>query len=87
VASNLIIPSWEIMPWVIALGVTGLSSHYCLSQALSNADATIVMPLDFFRLPLAAVVAWFLYSEAIDPFLALGALFILAGNWTNVRFR
>lgn len=87
VATNLIIPSWDILPWVIALGVTGLSSHYCLSQALSNADATIVMPLDFFRLPLAAVVAWFLYAEAIDPFLAVGALFILAGNWTNVRYR
>jgi drug/metabolite transporter (DMT)-like permease len=82
---NFIVPSAALWPWVAALGVCGLSSHYCLSQALKHADATVVIPLDFLRLPLAALLAWLLYAEALDPFLAVGALFILAGNWVNLR--
>ncbi|MGI9521319.1 MAG: DMT family transporter [Hyphomicrobiaceae bacterium] len=83
--SNLIVPSAPLVPWLILLGISGLTSHYSLSQALKYADATEVLPLDFLRLPLAAVTAWLLYAEALDPFLAVGALFILLGNWLNLK--
>jgi len=82
---NLVVPSQSLLPWVVLLGVGGLTSHYCLSRAFSYADATVVTPFDFVRLPLAAVVAWFLYGETLDPFLVAGAALILAGNWLNVR--
>jgi drug/metabolite transporter (DMT)-like permease len=82
---NLVVPSQPLMPWLVLLGVSGLTSHLCLSQALKHADVTIVMPMDFLRLPLAALVAWILYAEALDPFLVLGATFILAGNWVNLK--
>jgi len=62
-----------------------VTSHYCLSQALTHADATVVTPIDFLRLPLGALIAWAAYSESIDPFLALGGALILAGNWVNLR--
>ena len=71
--------------WTPLIGVVGLTSHYCLSRALDCADATIVAPLDFLRLPLGAVVAWLLYAEALDPFVFAGALVIFAGNWINIR--
>ncbi|MDX1432414.1 MAG: DMT family transporter, partial [Gammaproteobacteria bacterium] len=53
-------PSPALWPWVLAVGVAGLTSHYCLTRALAHADASVVVPLDFLRLPLAAVVAWML---------------------------
>jgi drug/metabolite transporter (DMT)-like permease len=78
-------PSAHLLPWIAVIGVVGLSSHYCLSRALAVADATLVVPLDFLRLPLAAVVAWALYAEALDPFVFAGATIIFAGIWLNVR--
>ncbi len=78
-------PSPALYPWIALIGVTGLTSHYCLSRALAHADATTVVPLDFLRLPLAAVVAWMLYDEALDPFVFAGAALIIAGSWLNLR--
>ncbi|MCH8552890.1 MAG: DMT family transporter, partial [Natronospirillum sp.] len=48
-------------PWVMVVGVTGLTAHYCMVRALSLADATLVVPMDFLRLPLIALVGYALY--------------------------
>lgn len=82
---NLIVPSAALWPWILVIGLSGLGSHYCLGRALAVADATIVIPMDFLRLPLAAVTAWLLYSEQPDRFLVAGAALILLGNWINLR--
>lgn len=78
-------PSPALWPWVLVVGVSGLTSHYCLSRALACADATVVTPLDFLRLPLAAVVASMAYAETLEPFVFVGAVVIFAGNWLNIR--
>ena len=52
--------------------------------ALSLAPATVVVPLDFARLPLIAVVGMLLYQEPLDVFVFLGALFIFGGNYLNI---
>ena len=83
--NDFVLPSAPLWPWVAMLGAAGLGSHYCLGRALAAADATVVAPVDFLRLPLAALVAWLLYDEGLDPYLAAGALLILAGNWANLK--
>lgn len=83
--SDFAFPSAPLIPWMLVIGVCGFTSHFCLSQALRYADATIIAQLDFLRLPLAAIIAWFAYNEAVDIFLALGAGFILLGNWVNLK--
>ena len=72
-------------PWLFVVGVTALSAHYCLTRALKLADATVVVPMDFLRLPLIALVGFMFYSEAIDWFVIGGALVMLAGNLINIR--
>ncbi len=74
----------HILP-AIGLGVAGLSSHYCLSNAFRSGDATLVVPLDFMRIPLIAVVGWAFYGERLDIFVLLGALIIVAGVLWNLR--
>lgn len=69
----------------IALGVAGLTSHYCLSNAFRAGDATLVVPLDFMRIPLIAVVGWAFYDEPLDLFVLVGALIIIAGVLWNLR--
>jgi drug/metabolite transporter (DMT)-like permease len=78
-------PSPVMWPWLLAVGIAGLTSHYGMSRALAHADATVVVPLDFLRLPIGAVAAWLVYSEVLDPFVFLGAAVIFLGNWLNLR--
>jgi drug/metabolite transporter (DMT)-like permease len=70
---------------LLGIAVAGLSSHYCLSNAFRAGDATLVVPLDFMRIPLIAVVGWALYGERLDIFVLLGALIIVAGVLWNLR--
>src|SRR5215469_6367088 len=74
----------HILP-VIGVGMAGLTSHYCLSKAFRSGDATLVVPLDFMRIPLIAVVGWLFYGDSLDAFVFLGALIIIAGVLWNLR--
>ena len=74
----------HILP-AMGVGIAGLTSHYCLSNAFRSGDATLVVPLDFMRIPLIAVVGWAIYGEQLDIFVLLGALLIVAGVLWNLR--
>ncbi|MGL3109480.1 DMT family transporter [Bradyrhizobium sp. BR 1432] len=78
-------PSASMWGWLFVIGVCGTFSHYCLASALRYADATIVVPMDFLRVPLTATVGWLLYSERLDTLTVLGAALILCGNLLNLR--
>ena len=70
---------------VLALGFFGLSAHYCIAKAFAVGDASLVVPLDFLRLPLIAVVGWALYGETLDPFVFVGSALIIAGIVWNLH--
>jgi len=76
--------SRHILP-AIGVGTAGLTSHYCLANAFRSGDATLVVPLDFMRIPLIAVVGWAFYGERLDVFVLLGALIIVSGVLWNLR--
>jgi drug/metabolite transporter (DMT)-like permease len=68
----------------LVLSVVGLTSHYCLTQAFRSGDATVVVPLDFLRIPLIALVGWTFYGEALDGFVFAGAGLIICGVLWNL---
>ena len=70
--------------WIGAIAIVGLTSHFCLAKALTYADATVVIPFDFLRLPLAAVVGFFFYQEAFELAVLVGGVVIFAGNYYNI---
>ena len=78
-------PSLADWPWIMAWGLAGLGAHYTMARGLHLADITLIFPLDFLRLPLIAFVGWMFYAEALDPWTALGAVIIFAGNYHSVR--
>lgn len=71
--------------WVFVVGTSALGAHYCMARALALADATVVVPMDFLRLPLIALVGFAFYAEAVDIWLFLGAGVILAGTLQNLH--
>jgi drug/metabolite transporter (DMT)-like permease len=71
--------------WLVVIAFCGTFSHYCMARAMLYADATVVLPMDFLRVPLTATAGWLIYSERLDMFTVLGAALILTGNLLNLR--
>jgi drug/metabolite transporter (DMT)-like permease len=78
-------PSPYAWACAIAVAIGGTYSHFCMARAMLYADATIVLPMDFLRVPLTAAAGWLIYAERMDAFTVLGALLILAGNLLNLK--
>jgi drug/metabolite transporter (DMT)-like permease len=78
-------PPTHLWGWVVVIAFCGTFSHYCMARAMLHADATVVIPMDFLRVPLTAAAGWLIYSERLDLFTVLGAALILTGNLLNLK--
>ena len=76
-------PAPTTWAWVLVVAVCGSYSHYCMARALQHADATVVIPMDYLRVPLTALAGWLIYAERMDLLTVLGAALILSGNLLN----
>ena len=81
---DIAVPEVAQMPLLLLIGVAGLMAHFCLTNALSIAPATVVVPIDFVRLPLIAVIGMLVYAEALDIWVFIGGAIIFAGNYMNL---
>ena len=70
---------------LLGIAVAGLAVHYCLTNAFRCGDASTVIPMDFLRVPLIAIIGWMFYGEHLDAFVFAGAGLIVAGVLWNVR--
>ena len=50
-------PSAAVWPWILVIALCGTYSHFCMTQALRHAEATMIVPMDFLRVPLTAARA------------------------------
>lgn len=82
---GLVIPDTVTFGWLLAIGVLALAAHLCMTKAFSYADASIIAPLDFLRLPLVAAVGIALYAEPLDPWVLTGGLVVILANILNIR--
>ncbi|MDP1519381.1 DMT family transporter [Porticoccus litoralis] len=86
----LALPHWQLPEeprlwfWLVIVGVTALSAHFCITNAMKRAEAGIVVTLDFLRLPLIGLVGIVFYQEPFEMALLAGALLMLGGNLINV---
>jgi drug/metabolite transporter (DMT)-like permease len=80
-------PSAYAWGWMVVIAFCGTFSHFCMARAMLYADATIVVPMDFLRVPLSATAGWLLYAERLDIYTVLGAILILTGNLLNLKSR
>lgn len=83
--ADITAPDIATMPYLVLVAIAGLLAHFCLTNALAIAPATVVVPFDFVRLPVIAVVGMLLYNEALDLWVFVGAAVIFAGNYLNIR--
>jgi drug/metabolite transporter (DMT)-like permease len=82
---QIALPTTQSLPWLVLISFAGLTAHFCLTKALILAPASVVMPIDFLRLPIVAIIGMIFYSEALDFWVLLGAALILAANFHLIR--
>ncbi len=84
---GLPLPSASVLPWLVLVGLTGLSAHLSLTAALARAPATLVAPMEFLRLPVMALVGVWHYGEPLSWAVLAGGAVILAANLLNLSGR
>ena len=77
-------PEWLYLPWLFLLGLAGIITHYFLTKALVLIDTSVCFPLDFWRLPFIAILAYFLWEETFSPWTVLGAGVIFSSTCYSV---
>lgn len=78
-------PSMVSGPWLLLIGVGGLLAHFCLTKALTIAPASTVIPFDFTRLPLIAIIGALFYNEPLNMFVFIGAGVIFLANIITIK--
>lgn len=81
---DIALPSLAVLPWVVLVACAGLCAHFCLTTALKLAPAVVIVPVDFLRLPLIALVGAFFYNEPLELVVFIGAALIFAANYVNI---
>lgn len=82
---QITLPTISTAPFLLLIGLAGLLAHFCITNALAIAPATVVVPFDFARLPTIAIVGMILYHEPLDQWTLLGAIVIFSGIFLNVH--
>ncbi len=78
-------PSWEMLGWMVLLAGCGTLGHYAITRAYALADLTVVMPFDFTRLPITALLAFLLFAEIPTIWTWIGGALIFASTFYIAR--
>lgn len=83
--SDLLWPNNLQWMWLTVIGLTALTAHFCMTKAMQTAEVTMVVTMDFLRLPFIAAVGIWVYSEQFELSLMIGGGLMLLGNLVNVK--
>ena len=73
-------PSLVELGFAALLGLAGTLGHLCFTRALATADATVVVPFDYLRLPAVALMAWLVFAEVPVIWTWIGGAIIAASS-------
>ena len=66
---------------MLFLGATGAFAHFCIIRSFSAADASLVTPFEFVRLPVSAAFGFVLFGETAEIWTWIGALVIFGATY------
>jgi len=79
-------PTWIEWGWLTFIGVSGTIAQLLITQAIKEAEATSIMPIDFFRLIWATLIGYLAFTEVPDLFTWVGGTMIF-GSAIYIAFR
>ena len=75
-------PSLPILGLMVIQGGIGALAQICITRGMRKADASLMMPIDFVRLPLVALIAYLAFGEVPDSWTWIGAAVVFASLLT-----
>ncbi|MSP50056.1 MAG: EamA/RhaT family transporter [Alphaproteobacteria bacterium] len=79
-------PSWYVLGLAVSMGIVGSFGNYCTARAFTLADASAVLPIEYLRMPVVALVGFAAFGEAPDVYVWIGAA-IIAGSAVYIAHR
>ena len=74
-------PTLEQFGWLLLIGAFGALTQRALARSFHAADATVVITLDFIRLPIAAIIGLVVFSEWPVIWVWIGSVVIVASSF------
>lgn len=71
-------PDLETIIVLFLVAVVATLGHFCMTLALRSAPITVTQPITFLQLVWAVAMGYFLFDEAVDPYVILGGGMIIA---------
>jgi len=73
--------------WPILIGVAlfATMAQFCVASSISLADARVVQPMNFLRMPIAAAMGFMVFGEFPDLWTWVGAVIIFGAAWYAVQ--
>lgn len=79
------LPEPELYGAILLIGVAGFGAHFTLTSAYRLADASVVAPMEFARLPVIALAGALIFAENLRAAVLYGGAIIFFGNFINMR--
>ncbi|MBL8834536.1 MAG: DMT family transporter [Rhodospirillales bacterium] len=74
-------PSVDALLLTVLLGVCATIGHQCFTRAMAACEASYVLPFEFARLPISAVIAYFVFAERPDIYTWIGGGVIIGSTF------
>ena len=71
-------PTLEQVLWLLLVAGIATGGHYTMTLAFANAPVTVTQPVTFLQLVWSALIGLVVFGEAVDPFVVLGGIVIMA---------
>ena len=73
-------PSLQILPWLLAVGIGGGLSNYLFASSIKFAELSVITPLSFLQLIWAAAIGFLFFGEVPEIFVWIGGFLIFAAT-------
>ncbi|WP_373087158.1 DMT family transporter [Sneathiella sp.] len=73
-------PTLDQIMTILVIGLLATVGHLCFTKAYSLADASVVMPFDFFRLIFSAIIGFIFFMQVPDVYTYIGAAVIFSSS-------
>ena len=78
--------SLDIWPSLICFCLAGVSAQFCLPRSFGLAQASLVSPILFFRLPIVAAIAYYAFDQETEVWTWIGAfVIVISTTWMARR--
>ncbi len=78
-------PSWDATWRSAAMASLGTAAIFLVAWAFDLAEASLIAPFDYIRLPLITLIAYLAFGEVPDMFTVIGAIVIVAATLVSAR--